>query len=260
MHGNFDYNRMPLAPMGCPVQVHVKSKDRRTFDFHSEPGFYLFTSPDHYRVHNNVMTKTKAERLSDSVVFQHGKIGPPKPTNATLVIKALASFLQSIKGVTKGFQKAALKNGVNMRDIERLTEVTSRLTSQLPEVADEPVQVSSRFTQPIEPVDRVVDRPNVARDELRRSPRLAGQQAPTVPAIVPNKRPTPRVPAIDKDKQPSPRVPAVDKDKQASPRVASTDTGKQRPQKTAAQPVQPIASRTRGAKLKAAEAEALARK
>ena len=39
MHGNFDYNRMPLAPMGCPVQVHVKSKDRKTFDFHTEPGF-----------------------------------------------------------------------------------------------------------------------------------------------------------------------------------------------------------------------------
>merc|ERR1711923_175471 len=64
MHGNFDYNRMPLAPMGCPVQVHVKSKDRKTWDFHSEPGHYLFTSPDHYQVHNNVMTKTKAERLS----------------------------------------------------------------------------------------------------------------------------------------------------------------------------------------------------
>ena len=70
MHGNFDYNRMPLAPMGCPVQVHVKSKDRKTFDFHSEPGFYLFTSPDYYQVHKNIMTKTKAERLSDLVVFQ----------------------------------------------------------------------------------------------------------------------------------------------------------------------------------------------
>ena len=94
-----------------------RSKDVKTFDFHSEPGFYLFTSPDHYRVYNNVMTKTKAERLSDAVVFQHNKINPPKPTNATLVIKALASFLESIKGVTKGFRKAALKNSVNMKDI-----------------------------------------------------------------------------------------------------------------------------------------------
>ena len=167
MHGNFDYNRMSLAPMGCPVQVHVKSKDRKTFDFHSEPGFYLFTSPDHYRVHNNVMKKTKAERLSDSVVFQHGKISPPKPTNATLVIKALASFLESIKGVTRGFRKAALKNGVNMKDIERLVEVTSRLTSKLPETADEPVQISQRLAQPINPIDEVVHRRDVATAELR---------------------------------------------------------------------------------------------
>ena len=167
------------------------------------------------------MTKTKAERLSDSVVFQHGKIGPPKPTNATLVIKALALFLESIKGVTKGFRKAALKNGVNMRDIERLTEVTSRLTSNLPEVADTPIQVSPRFTQPLENVDKVIDRPNVAKDELRRSPRLAGQQAPTVPENVPARRPTPRVQAIKSDEQPSPRVPAIDKDKQPSPRTGT---------------------------------------
>ena len=95
-------------------------------------------------MHNNVMTKTKAERLSDSVVFQHGKIGPPKPTNATLVIKALASFLESIKGVTRAFQKAALKNGVNTRDIKQLAELTSCVTSKLPKVANKPVRVSQR--------------------------------------------------------------------------------------------------------------------
>ena len=136
MHGNFDYNRMPLATMGCPVQVHVKSKDRKTFDFHSEPGHYLFTSPDHYRVHNNVMKKTKAERLSDAVVFQHRKINPPQVTRGTLVIKALASFLESLRGATKGFQKAAKKNNVNLRDIEQLAELTSRVTARLPAVTN----------------------------------------------------------------------------------------------------------------------------
>ena len=152
MNGNFDYNRMPLAPMGCPVQVHVKSKDRRTFDFHSEPGFYLFTSPDHYQVHNNVMTKTKAERLSDSVVFQHGKIGPSMLTNATLVIKALALFLESIKGVTKGFRKAALKNGVNMRDIERYENSSRRLmvASKAKQCVDRYAQGSRRLVAAVE--------------------------------------------------------------------------------------------------------------
>ena len=271
MHGNFNCNRMLLAPMGCPVQVHVKSKDRKTFDFHTEPGFYLFTSSDHYRVHNNVMTKTKAERLSDAVVFQHNKIGPPKPTNATLVIKALASFLESIKGVTKGFRKAALKNSVNMKDIERLAELTSSMTSKLPEVADDPVQVPSRLTQPTESIDEVVERPNIARDELRRSSRLAGHQAPKAPIQMPQaaqrdvardkiaraiRQAAQRVPPSTTNGQPSQRVPSNAADKQPSPRVASTARRQQLPQSTTTQSVQPVASRTRGAQTKAAAAEA----
>jgi hypothetical protein len=40
-HGSFDYNRMPISPMGCAVQFHIKSSQRKTFGEHSEDGFYL---------------------------------------------------------------------------------------------------------------------------------------------------------------------------------------------------------------------------
>jgi hypothetical protein len=30
-HGSFDYNRMPIAPMGCAVQFHIKPSRRTTF-------------------------------------------------------------------------------------------------------------------------------------------------------------------------------------------------------------------------------------
>ena len=48
MYSNFDYNRMPLAPMGCPCQVHVKPSNRKSWDFHSQKGYYMFTSGKHY--------------------------------------------------------------------------------------------------------------------------------------------------------------------------------------------------------------------
>ena len=35
-HGSFDYNWMPIAPMGCAVQVHIKPGRRKTFGEHSE--------------------------------------------------------------------------------------------------------------------------------------------------------------------------------------------------------------------------------
>jgi hypothetical protein len=47
VHGNFDYNKMPLAPMGCAVQLHESSKRRGTWSANSIDGWYLQTSPEH---------------------------------------------------------------------------------------------------------------------------------------------------------------------------------------------------------------------
>ena len=41
LFGNFDFNRMPLAPMGCAVQIHEESSQRRTWAPHSVDGYYL---------------------------------------------------------------------------------------------------------------------------------------------------------------------------------------------------------------------------
>ena len=50
-HGTFNYNRMPLAPMGCAVQFHIKQGRRKTWDENSSNRWYLQTSPEHYRSH-----------------------------------------------------------------------------------------------------------------------------------------------------------------------------------------------------------------
>ncbi|KAL7439594.1 hypothetical protein ACHAXM_007602 [Skeletonema potamos] len=71
VYGNFDYNKMPLAPMGCKVHVHQPTDSRHSWDYHLVQGWYLFTSPEHYRTHNCHIKETKKERMSDSVQFQH---------------------------------------------------------------------------------------------------------------------------------------------------------------------------------------------
>eukprot|EP00804_Cyclotella_cryptica_P001021 CCRYP_008342-RA/>CCRYP_008342-RA protein AED:0.31 eAED:0.31 QI:0/-1/0/1/-1/1/1/0/401 len=60
-HGSFDYNRMPLAPMGCAVQFHIKPNRRRTWGEHESDGWYLTTSKDHYRCHWNLVKATRAK-------------------------------------------------------------------------------------------------------------------------------------------------------------------------------------------------------
>jgi hypothetical protein len=40
VHGNFDYNKMPLAPMGCAVQLHKSSERQGTWAENTTNGWY----------------------------------------------------------------------------------------------------------------------------------------------------------------------------------------------------------------------------
>ena len=87
LNGPFDYNKMPLAPTGCNVQVHKKKTDKRgTWAFHSVDGWYLSTSPEHYRTHRCHVKPTNSERLSDTVHFHHKDITNPSITPADKLI------------------------------------------------------------------------------------------------------------------------------------------------------------------------------
>jgi hypothetical protein len=66
-HGNFDYNRMPLAPMGCAVQFHIKSNRCKSWGEHSSN-------------------------------FKHKHITQPTLTTEDLVIKAIQDLSNAIKG------------------------------------------------------------------------------------------------------------------------------------------------------------------
>jgi hypothetical protein len=95
--GPFDYNKMPLAPMGCEVQVHEKTDSRGTWAYHCVDGWYLYTPPDHYRTHVCHIKETKSDRLSDTVHFKHKNITNPELTHADKIMKAIASLSSILK-------------------------------------------------------------------------------------------------------------------------------------------------------------------
>jgi hypothetical protein len=51
LHGNFDYNRTPIAPIGTRVIAHVTAEKRKTFgaSVHGDIGWYIGPSLEHYR-------------------------------------------------------------------------------------------------------------------------------------------------------------------------------------------------------------------
>jgi hypothetical protein len=119
LHGPFDYNRMPLAPLGCACQFHVKPGRRSTWGEHASDGWYVGTSPEHYRTHLIFVKATKHLRLSDTVYFKHKYVTQPTVTTEDRIINAYRLLTQAIKGF------AASKGDASMDALQRLQEALS---------------------------------------------------------------------------------------------------------------------------------------
>jgi hypothetical protein len=48
LHGHFDFNKTPLAPMGTKVLVHLKPDQRPSWAYHGTEGWYVGPSMEHY--------------------------------------------------------------------------------------------------------------------------------------------------------------------------------------------------------------------
>ena len=134
--GPFDYNKMPLAPMGCEVQVHEKTDKRGTWSYHSVDGWYLNTSPEHYRVHNCHIKQTKQERFSDTVHFKHKTITNPELSPHDKIMMAIANCREAINGKVIGTSQ------------QQAEEIKSIL-NHIEEKQTQPQQSQHNNTQPV---------------------------------------------------------------------------------------------------------------
>ena len=69
IHGEFNYNKTPLAPPGTKVVAHVKDSQRKTWSPHGEEMWYIGPALDHYRCITCYFPKTHSERIVDTATF-----------------------------------------------------------------------------------------------------------------------------------------------------------------------------------------------
>jgi hypothetical protein len=81
LHGNFDFNKTPLAPPGTKVVVHLKPDQRASWSYHGEEGWYIGPSMEHYRCVKCYLPSTTRERDVDTLQFFPKSI--PFPTIST---------------------------------------------------------------------------------------------------------------------------------------------------------------------------------
>ena len=135
LNGPFDYNKMPLAPMGCKVQNH------------SVDGWYLYTSSEHYCTHNCHVKATRSKQLSNIVQFQHKDITNPTVTHANKLVNAIVTCINIISNICNG------KNESDIRNLNQLLKATNRIVKHNGDKAiEEATEPSS--TNPTETVKR----------------------------------------------------------------------------------------------------------
>ena len=194
--GPFDYNRMPLAPMGCRVQIHEKADQRGTWAYHTIDGWYLRTSDEHYRTHICHARETRSDRLSDTVSFQHKSITNPTLSHADKLMNAISHCSKVFEG------KSNIDNETALIELERLMTATQTAIdkNELQPIRE---QVPRVETAPyIEPV-RLQENQRITRSIANRLDIEAGAQPTTIAPT----QPVPRVETIAiAPTQPAPRV------------------------------------------------------
>ena len=93
-----DFNSMPLATLGCAVQIHENPSKRRTWAVHSVDRWYLVTSPRHYQRYDVWVRGTGAVRSTDTVCFKHKHITNYSVTLVYAILHAAKKLTEALKG------------------------------------------------------------------------------------------------------------------------------------------------------------------
>jgi hypothetical protein len=80
MYGQYDYNRVPMAPPGTIIIAHETPNRRRTWAPHGQYGCYTGPALEHYRCYTVYITKTRSEGVVETGDFFPTEVPLPFPS------------------------------------------------------------------------------------------------------------------------------------------------------------------------------------
>ncbi len=210
VHGEYHYDRNPIAPPGTPVVIHEKPDQRRSWDPHGKPGWYLGPRMDGYRTWRVYVSATHSIRTADTLEwFPH--TAPMPVASSTDTIKAA---LRDIARALHNPSPASPLHTLQDSDVETLRALADIFTPETPRHLT-PASQDAPTNQPVTPTPPPRD-PTPAsgtappQEESVLPPGLpaAADTAPTPPPAIPTRIPhTGRYQALidtDDDEEPTP--------------------------------------------------------
>ena len=139
-------------------------------------GWYLRTSPEHYRCHIVFVKNTQSKRVTDTVIFKHKYITQPEIKPADVIIKAyndLKAALQGIKNTNDSKQMHTLEEIQDQLSPGNKLQIEQQLQRRLPRVNN------TRQAVPLSQHDPSL--PRVQFEELRDAGGLPSQMIVALP-------------------------------------------------------------------------------
>jgi hypothetical protein len=96
IYGQYDFNRAPMAPPGTIIIAHETPNRRRTWAPHGQDGWYIRPALEHYRCYRVYVTKTRGERVVETVDFFPDKLTLPFPSAQDLATQAAAELTYAL--------------------------------------------------------------------------------------------------------------------------------------------------------------------
>ena len=121
--GPHDFNRIPLSPMGCVVQIHEKPSKRRMWGVHLVDEWYLQTSLHHYRCFEVWSKQTGAEWISDTVFLKHKHITNTTVSPEDAVVQAAKELTAALK-----WRMPSALEGSTVQELEKLDKIFNQIS------------------------------------------------------------------------------------------------------------------------------------
>lgn len=159
VHGPYDYNRYPMAPIGCAVHIHNQSDKRATWAPHTQSGWYLGPSYEHYRCHKVLPKATQAVRVCETVIFKHHKYTCPQISPADYITDATQQLRQAVlkaEGIPGG-AASQLEHLEKLTDLFRNSVKTPGIqASKAPSTTVATVTMTQAHPKPPSPLERFI--------------------------------------------------------------------------------------------------------
>jgi hypothetical protein len=94
--GQYDLNRAPMAHPGTRIIAHETPGRRRTWAPHGQDGWYIGPALEHYRCYTVCITKTRSNRIVETVDFFPHKFTLPFPSSHDLATQATADLTHAL--------------------------------------------------------------------------------------------------------------------------------------------------------------------